>query len=58
MEVKRRTYITGSNQSSYDQRTYISDSGSQVVLEQLPDNNFTNDVQHNHYSIHRFSVNF
>ena len=32
--------------ASYDQRTYISDSGSQVVLEQLPDNNFTNDAQH------------
>ena len=32
--------------AAYNQRTFISDSGSQVVLEQLPDQAFTNDVQH------------
>ena len=32
--------------ASYDQRTYISDSGSQVIAEQLPAQLFTNDVQH------------
>ena len=32
--------------ASYDQRTYISDSGSKVIAEQLPAQLFTNDVQH------------
>ena len=32
--------------ASYDQRTYISDSGSKVIAEQLPEQLFTNDVQH------------
>ena len=32
--------------ASYDQRTYISDSGSKVIAEQLPAQLFTNDVTH------------
>ena len=31
--------------AAYNQRTFISDSGSQVVAEQLPAQNFTNDTQ-------------
>ena len=32
--------------ASYDQRTYISDSGSQVIVEPLPKQTFSADVQH------------